>query len=72
MELNSFKSLLETFLQFRAMADATDLTSVDDGVGKFFYSGGEISLNLWPLVAAIIVGILRNDFLKHNYQILLV
>ena len=53
------------------MADATDLTSVDDGVGKFFYSGGEISLNLWPLVAAIIVGILRNDFLKHNYQILL-
>ena len=52
------------------MVDATDLTSVDDGVGKFFYNGGEISLNLWPLVAAIIVGILRNYFLTPDYQII--
>ena len=48
--------------------DTTDLTSVDNGVGKFFYNGEEISLNLWPLVAAIIVGILRNEFLPQDYN----
>ena len=44
----------------QVMADKMEsaLTSVEDGVGRFVYSGNGFDLNLTPLVAAIIAGIL--------------
>ena len=42
------------------MADKMEsaLTSVEEGVGRFVYTGEGMNLNLTPLVAAIIAGIL--------------
>ena len=42
------------------MADKMEsaLTSVEEGVGRFVYTGDGMNLNLTPLVAAIIAGIL--------------
>ena len=34
------------------------LTSVEEGVGRFVYTGDGMNINLTPLVAAIIAGIL--------------
>ena len=42
------------------MADKMEsaLSSVEEGVGRFVYTGDGMNLNLTPLVAAIIAGIL--------------
>ena len=42
------------------MADKMDsaLAQVEEGVGRFVYNGDGMNLNLTPLVAAIIAGIL--------------
>ena len=44
----------------QVMADKMEsaLTSVEEGVGRFVYTGDGMNLNLTPLVAAIIAGIL--------------
>ena len=41
----------------------TDMNSAltDPETGKFFYSGDEVSINLFPVTALIIVGILRKN-----------
>ena len=47
--------------------DDTDLhTAVEDaGTGKFIYFSDEVSVNLLPLVALIIAGILRKFWAKN-------
>merc|ERR1711894_765704 len=50
----------ELTIQQKIMADKMEsaLSSVEEGVGRFVYTGDGMNLNLTPLVAAIIAGIL--------------